>query len=302
MTDSSNGYRTYRINLHMHTTDSDGKKTPEEAVDIYRKAGYDAVAITDHWKPGAEREINGMKVFAGCEYNFGGNDAYGGAVYHILSLFCENDPRVEKTDDPVTCIRKIHAAGGLAVLAHPAWSMNQPDLVEAMEKEEGFDATEIYNTVSGEKNSNRPYSGMFVDIAANRGMYYPLFSADDVHYYEADAASGAIVVSLPELSREALIEAIRNRSFYAVSGGKDAPMLRVTDCGETIHIECSPVSKVDIFTNLAYAPNRHIVGENITEVEYRCVIEGRPKQDRWIRVEVTDTVGRVAYSNVICKP
>ena len=28
--------KTYRINLHMHTTDSDGKKTPEEAIEIYK--------------------------------------------------------------------------------------------------------------------------------------------------------------------------------------------------------------------------------------------------------------------------
>jgi len=301
MSDSKNGYKTYRINLHMHTTDSDGKRSPEEAVDIYKSAGYDAVAITDHWRPGEERANNGMKVFAGCEYNFGGNETYGGAVYHILSLFCLRDPGVERADGPEICIQKIHAAGGLAILAHPAWSLNQPDQVEAIQGKEGFDATEIYNTVSGEKHSNRPYSGFFVDLAANRGMYYPLFSADDVHYYEGDGVSGAILVSLPSLSREALIEAIRNRDFYAVSGGKDAPYLKVTDCGDTVHIACSPVSKVDIFTNLAWAENRHIVGENITEVEYPCVIEGRPKQDRWIRVEATDKDGRVAYSNILRK-
>ena len=165
----------------------------------------------------------------------------------------------------------------------------------------GYAYAEIYNTVSGEKHSNRPYSGLFVDQMANRGILYPLFAADDVHYYEKDGTSSAIIVSLPELTREGLIEAIRNRDFYAVSGGKDAPFLEVRDCGNTIHIACSPVSEVNIFTNLAWAKNRHLVGEDITEADYPCVIEGRPRQDRWIRVEVTDRDGRRAYSNLISK-
>ena len=301
MREATSENKTYRINLHMHTTDSDGKKSPEEAIEIYKAAGYDAVAITDHWKFGEEREIGGMKVLSGCEYNFGGNEASSDDVYHILALLCESDPMVEKTDSPAVCVEKIHRAGGIAVLAHPAWSMNQPDRVEAIEKAGGFDATEIFNTVSGEKHSNRPYSGLFVDQMANRGILYPLFAADDVHYYEKDGTSSAIIVSLPELTREALIDAIKRRDFYAVSGGKDAPTLEVTDLGDTIRIKCSPVSEINVFSSYAWAADRHVVGEGLTEHEYRCVLPTRKKQDRWIRVEVTDAAGRRAYSNLIRK-
>ena len=301
MREATSENKTYRINLHMHTTDSDGRRSPEEAIAIYKAAGYDAVAITDHWRHGEECEIDGMKVFSGCEYNFGGNEASSDDVYHILALLCESDPMVEKTDSPTVCVEKIHRAGGIAVLAHPAWSMNQPDRVEAIEKAAGFDATEIFNTVSGEKHSNRPYSGLFVDQMANRGILYPLFAADDVHYYEADGTSSAIIVSLPELTREALIDAIKRRDFYAVSGGKDAPTIDLTDLGETIQIKCSPVSCINVFSSSAWAPDRHVVGEGLTELEYRCVLPTRKKQDRWIRVEVTDAAGRRAYSNLIRK-
>lgn len=286
--------RTYRINLHLHTTDSDGKRSPEEAARIYRDAGYDAIAVTDHWIHGAEREICGLKVFAGCEYNFNGNDTSDG-VYHILALFCERDPEVvRRVDDPLLCVQKIHAAGGIAVLAHPAWSLNQPDLVEAIERVEGFDATEIFNTVSGEKNSTRPYSGAFVDMMASRGITYPLFSADDVHYYEEDATSGAIVVNLPELTREALIDAIRRKDFYATSGGAGAPTLSVVQTETGIHVECSPASKVEIFSNSAWAAGRHTTGEGITSVDYTYC-----PADTVLRVEVTDAEGRMAYSNFL---
>ena len=287
--------RAYRINLHMHTTDSDGRKTPEEAAVLYRDAGYDAVAITDHWVVGAEREISGLKVFSGCEYNFGGRDTRG-AVYHIQGLFYTEDPGVTREDTPDECIRKIHAAGGLAILAHPAWSLNQPDYVEAIERAAGFDATEIYNTVSGEGHSTRPYSGEFVDLMASRGVFYPLFSSDDVHYYERDAVCGAIVVELPCLTREALVDAIRRGDFYATRGGAGAPWVRLSECEGGVRISCSPASRIDVFSNLAYAPNRHHVGEGMTELLYEWHDE-----EAFLRVEVTDAEGRVAYSQFMLR-
>jgi len=293
MNTKSGEKKLYRINLHMHTTDSDGRRSLEEAVEIYKAAGYDAVAITDHWKHGLEREIGGLKIFAGCEYNFGGNDTVKG-VYHILALFCTRDPEVTREDGVETCIRKIHAADGLAVLAHPAWSVNQPDLVETIQKKEGFDATEIFNTVSGVKHSARPYSGAFVDMMASRGISYPLLSSDDVHYYEEDATSGAILVALSELSREGVMDAIRRKNFCAVSGGAGAPSVQVTLSEEGAHISCSPAVMVEIFTNSAGAKGRHIVGENITEANYTW-----QDTDRFLRVEVTDREGRTVYSNLI---
>lgn len=288
--------KRYRINLHMHTTDSDGMKSPEEACEIYKAAGYDAVAITDHWRWGEEREIAGLKVFSGCEYNFGKNDTTG-AVYHILGLFCTRDPGVTRKDTPSSCVRKIHKAEGLAILAHPAWSVDQPDRVQQLQKRVGFDATEIFNTVSGEENSSRPYSGAFVDQIASRGVLYPLFSADDVHYYKSDACSGAIVAELPELSREALIEAIGNGDFYAVSGGLGAPEVSVTPTETGVRITSSPVSRVEIFSNLAWARGRHHVGEGITEILYDW-----HENEHFLRVEIEDAEGRMAYSNFVRRP
>ena len=43
------GVNRLKINLHTHTTRSDGAKTPEEISDLSKKAGYDVIAITDHW-------------------------------------------------------------------------------------------------------------------------------------------------------------------------------------------------------------------------------------------------------------
>lgn len=40
--------RWYRGNLHMHTYWSDGRAFPEQAVDAYKKLGYDFIALTEH--------------------------------------------------------------------------------------------------------------------------------------------------------------------------------------------------------------------------------------------------------------
>ncbi len=42
------GGRWYRGNLHMHTYWSDGNAMPEQAVGMYKKGGYDFVALSDH--------------------------------------------------------------------------------------------------------------------------------------------------------------------------------------------------------------------------------------------------------------
>jgi len=55
----------YRGNLHMHTYWSDGRAFPEQAVDIYKKLGYDFIGVSDHnvfaadpahWKPVEPKE------------------------------------------------------------------------------------------------------------------------------------------------------------------------------------------------------------------------------------------------------
>ena len=36
--------------LHTHTTESDGSLTPSRLAENYRDAGFDVLAITDHWR------------------------------------------------------------------------------------------------------------------------------------------------------------------------------------------------------------------------------------------------------------
>ncbi|HHT54033.1 MAG TPA: hypothetical protein GX011_03750 [Clostridiales bacterium] len=42
------GGNFYKVNMHNHTTFSDGKQTPEEVKELYLSRGYSAVAFTEH--------------------------------------------------------------------------------------------------------------------------------------------------------------------------------------------------------------------------------------------------------------
>ena len=43
------GKKRYKVNLHTHTTCSDGGLEPEKVIELYRKNGYDAIASGFVW-------------------------------------------------------------------------------------------------------------------------------------------------------------------------------------------------------------------------------------------------------------
>ncbi|MBS0654507.1 MAG: PHP domain-containing protein, partial [Verrucomicrobia bacterium] len=40
--------KEYRVDLHCHSTYSDGSLTPQNLLELAKKEGLDAIAITDH--------------------------------------------------------------------------------------------------------------------------------------------------------------------------------------------------------------------------------------------------------------
>lgn len=282
------GNLRYKVGLHVHTTNSDGKATPEEAARLYKEAGYDAIALTDHWFFHDEEELGGLKILSGCEYNTGASDTTVD-VMHIVGVGMKEKPEVDKkTATRQGIIDGIRSAGGIAILAHPAWSLNTPAQAKELQ---GFAAMEIYNTVSDEGQSSRPYSGYFTDLLANEGIAYPQIATDDAHYYHGiDNCRSYIMVKADRLSADSLLRAVEQGDFYATQG----PELHMRREGDKIIVDSSPCVRISIFTNAAWTPNRVGRGEGLTHWEYpihAC--------DKWVRVEVRDGDGKEAWSNVI---
>ena len=285
--------RYYKGNLHMHTTLSDGVKEPAEALDIYRRAGYDFVALTDHYHYGAGYSADGMLVISGVEYDTGYDVVDG--IYHIVALGMSVDPGMKNTAKPAPqeIIDRVHAAGGAAVLAHPAWSLNTP---EEIAKLRGFDALEIYNSVSGEPWNCRPYSGLISDMLAARGIFYPLTAVDDTHFYEGEECLSYVMVRAEELSERAILDAVRRGDFYATQGPEFTWSIVPAPDGNggTICVECTPARRVTFFTDRVYTPDRCVCGDGVTLAEYRI----KP-YDRFVRFEIVDGSGRTAWSNYV---
>lgn len=285
------GKKRMKLGLHIHTTLSDGKRTPEEAAQLYREAGYDAIAITDHWRWCPSGEIRGLRIISGAEYNVGGHDTAASGVFHLLSLGAVEDPQItDKFTPPLEVMDRVGKAGGRIVLAHPAWSLNT---VEHFKLVKGAIATEIYNTVSGLHASDRPYSGGIVDLAANAGCIYPLIATDDTHYYDGDECKSYIMLDVTDgkITDADILGKIARGEFYATQG----PEVHIRyDADGVVRVNCSPASKISFFSQNSWHADRVQRGDGLTGAEYK------PNDfEKWIRVEVTDADGKMAWSNII---
>ena len=280
------GKKRQKVNLHTHTTRTDGRVTPDGVIARYREQQYDAIALTDHWVRSDCCNDNGMTILAGAEYNVGSHDSNTG-VYHILGLGITRDPDITRDAQQQEIIDAIHAAGGLAVLAHPAWSLNTPEQILALQ---GVDATEIYNSVSGVHFSRRPDSSLLVDMVATRGLYLPLIADDDAHYYDSDACVSWIMAEAEDNSQDAILEAVKTGKFYATQG----PEVHMWIEGAEAVVRCSPVRDIAFFSNFVFSRERTFEGDGLTEARYR-IKEG----ETFLRCEVTDQNGKRAWTNII---
>ncbi len=106
----------FRADLHVHTDASPDGRSPLAAIArAARRAGLDAVAVTDHdlCTPVPET-LEGVLLIPGCEVST--------AAGHVTGLFLERPldlAALGRLPPPEEAAAAIRAAGGLAVLAHP---------------------------------------------------------------------------------------------------------------------------------------------------------------------------------------
>jgi hypothetical protein len=110
--------------LHIHTTYSDGRLTPQQAADLYTRQGYDFIAITDHdhlLKPSYRQAVEEIKtdliVFFGIELTVGTKLGY----VHVSRI--EGDEEVLHTfnhpgDYGFTLKQTIHCIDDVAEQIH----------------------------------------------------------------------------------------------------------------------------------------------------------------------------------------
>ncbi len=166
-----------RCALHAHTTNSDGELSPEMLVRHYEWAGYDVLAITDHWVRTEQASTRTLLVIPSAELNAtcgsSGDDA------HVLALGVQADPVPPDSFAPLQeVVDWIRANGGLPYLAHTYWSGLRTDQWESCE---GLLGLEVWNT-GCELEVGRGDSSIHWDEALERGAALQGIATDDSHH------------------------------------------------------------------------------------------------------------------------
>lgn len=277
----------FKGNLHTHTTLSDGRLSPEDALESYRARGYDFVALTDHWRPGAAGRHHGMTVLSGVELDV---EPDRDQVAHIVGAGF--DPaRLDLSIPPATAqalIDAINDAGGIAILAHPAWSLNTAAFILSLE---GLAAAEIYNSFSGLPwNPARADASLIVDLAATAGRLLPLVASDDSHDYAGEDGLSATFVNTPSNAPADILEALRAGRFFASQG---PAFEQVAVEGREVFVRSSACECAIFASNLQRGSHSVITGRDMTSVHYLA-----DPDERFLRVELIDQFGRRAW----CSP
>lgn len=149
-----------KINLHIHTTCSDGKAEAKDILKSAKEQGYELIAITDHNTIEAHKQIQddilmtGVEFDCWCGYVFIHLLAYGIDIHNEELAQFMAKTKVETEGDLIRLfstrnvpklIKAIHNAGGIAVLAHPAcyWAISLENLVKKLISY-GLDGIEVY--------------------------------------------------------------------------------------------------------------------------------------------------------------
>jgi hypothetical protein len=276
--------------LHVHSTVSDGRLTPEEVIAWYRAHEYHFLAFAEHdiWTAGRTIDDKFITLSA---LELEGIDPQSG-LYHLVGLGMNRSPDLsgEATTSMQEGLNRLRAAGGRVFVAHPYWSgQKSHDLLDL----DGSMGIEIYNG-GCEVDDAKGYSTVHWDdlLAADRRPWG--FAVDDTHWRtgDRDAGRGWVWVKAAELTEAAILEALEAGYFYA-SCGPEIYDLELD--GRQVYVRCSPATAID-FVGAAYRSHRVMTppGETLTEASYRI-----RKKQRYVRVACQDAHCNWAWSNPI---
>ena len=291
-----------RCALHAHTTRSDGELAPKHLARHYERAGYDVLAITDHWRITSAASKDRPLVVPSVELNCILPGARDGHVlgFGVVASEEELHALAKEHADLQATADWIEAHSGIAFLAHPYWTGVTPGTLELPENVIGI---EVYNA-GCELEVGRGLSTVHWDELLETGRLCPAIAADDSHHPGFDSDLAWTWVRARERSRDAVLDALATGAFYSSTGPR-IDDLRLD--GDSIEVRCSPCRSVTLVSgratgaavNVGRLGYRH-AGRELSCDENGLVVHARldvPPSARHVRIEVTDAEGRKAWGN-----
>ena len=291
-----------RCALHAHSTNSDGELAPDLLVRHYEWAGYDVLAITDHWVRTASPSTGRLLVIPSTELNAHAPDRQNDA--HVLGLGVEADPVIPELDfAPLEeVVAWVAEHGGVPYLAHTYWSGLR---TEQWEQCEGLLGIEVWNT-GCELELGRGDSALHWDEALEHGRDFYALATDDSHHPGYDSGYAWTWVRAAEKSQAAVLDALRSGSFYGSTG----PLIEAVELSEgNVTVRCSPATSVTLYTGRARGarvnagrlgyPNKGQILERDSAGLITAVRLERPFRQPYGRVEVAAADGTKAWTNAL---
>jgi len=282
----------YKGNLHTHSTRSDGLRSPAEVCAMYRDAGYDFLALTDHFTAQhgfpvvdtTEWRTEGFTTLFGAEVHAPNINA--GEAWHILVVGLPLDfAALRDGETGPQLAQRCLDAGAFVAFAHPTWYGLDMDDAASIP---GAMAAEIYNHTTMVRTT-RGDSSLFIDQLLNRGRRIGIIATDDAHFEAPDWFGGFVMVKAASREPGVLLTALKAGHYYASQG----PQLHdVTYTDTTVEVHCSPAAAVMVLGKGSRAAQR--VAANLTRVSLPI---DRVRSGGYARVVVVDAQGRKAWSN-----
>lgn len=317
----------YKANLHMHTTVSDGRMTPEETKAAFMEQGYSVVAFTDHEVLVPHNDLTDENFVAltaveiatnlrqgkGFGYVktyhlnlyakdpaknvyslFNGGYAWGNALAYITEEQRGIEyPHVYSPESINKMIAQANEEGFLVSYNHPVWSLQ--DLSDYGDLK-GLWGIEVHNTgcvLEGMPDTEQPLE----DLLRRGQRVFPL-ATDDAHRME-HCFRGYTVIVAEKLEYGAVVDALEKGDFYASTG----PMLDELYIEDgVVHVRCSPVCEIRLNTERRFAM-RQKAGEGMPLTEatfdlrsFFAEIDREAPRKPYFRLVLTDKDGNKAWT------
>jgi len=286
--------RHYKGNIHTHSTASDGALDPAAVCAVYRDAGYDFLALTDHFLPKYDFPVvdtrphrtRAFTTILGAEVH--APATLLGELWHLLAVGLPTDfERTAPTETAPELARRCIAAGAFVAIAHPGWyALSKADA----DSIEGAHAIEIYNHTSQIRTDRGDGSGLIDQVHA-AGRRIGICAVDDAHFHCRDCFGGFVMVKAAENEPEALLAALKAGAYYSSQGPR---IEGVTYGAGEVEIACSPASVVMVLGRGSKA------AQHVADGTTRITLPLEPlKRGGFARVVVADAQGRRAWTNPV---
>jgi hypothetical protein len=300
----------YKVQLHTHTTNSDGGDSPEFVLQEYAKRGYTAVAITDHdysnrTTPSLDSPGEyGIIHIPGVEYSA---DQENRSWNHMLGLNIRTIHHEDGIYNRQAQINRSQAEKGLTFLCHPydetihrrGWS--EGDIVAL----EGYDGLEIHNggVYHEPGGPDFPYK---VDMVLSSGVKINVISVDDYHRNPSENMDRGYVVINSRASRDAItlndiVMALRTGNYFSVGrlSTTDPAGPLFTNIIIEAHTITANTDKPADIEFITARNNYYKEGPNYTFIEKRVTTASytASDDDQFVRVKATYREnGRESYA------